>query len=289
MILSKTQTVKDILERHHFSPNQALGQNFLIDEQVLEKIIKVSQINSNENIVEVGPGIGTLTQKLAEVSKSVVAVEKDKRLIPILKETLKDYDNVKIINNDILKTKIEEKSYKVISNIPYYITSPIIRKFLEEENKPSLLILTVQKEVAERVVAKKVKSNLLSVSVKIYAQPEIVGSISKNSFWPQPSISSAILKITPRSQKYSSPFLNYFFKIITTGFSHSRKQLKNNFQQLDKEGGKRVQLQARDVLSAMKELNICSHRRAETLSMEEWESLTSFIVNNYVKENKKKR
>lgn len=217
------------------APLKRLGQNFLISKGVLEKIIQAAGLNKEEVVLEIGPGLSTLTQELARRAKKVIAVEKDRKFVEILKETLKDYKNVQIIEGDILKFDIsnwvppfkkggvggilpnKDKStpallykrrglkYKLVANLPYNIASAVIRKFLEAENKPKEMLLMVQKEVAQRICASPPNMSLLAVSVQFYAQPKIIDYVSKGSFWPPPKVDSAILKITSHPKQSRFP------------------------------------------------------------------------------------
>src|SRR3989339_1355910 len=256
MDLTSPTTIKEILSKYSARPSKGLGQNFLIDKKVLKKIIGAADLNKNDVVLEVGPGIGTLTQELAKNAKKVIAVEKDKIMIKILGETLKDYKNIEIINGDILRILnfkfsilnqnliSQFSNYKVVSNIPYYLTSPLIRKFLESDNKPSEIILMVQKEVAQRICSKPPDMSLLAVSVQFYADVKIISYVSKNCFWPSPKVDSAIIKITPggptsrEAGGRTSPDL--FFKIVKAGFSQPRKQLAGNFSKTLKIDRKKI-------------------------------------------------
>jgi 16S rRNA (adenine1518-N6/adenine1519-N6)-dimethyltransferase len=293
MNLLSPKNFKEILLKHNAQPLKRLGQNFLIDKNVLKKIIDSAELKSTDTVLEVGPGIGTLTQELAKSANKVVAVEKDKKMCEILEETLRGYKNIKIVNADILKlnpTPYTLNPYKIVANIPYYLTSPLIRKFLESSNPPSEIILMVQKEVAQRICAKppspptnfgksagKNKANpqkklvggkmsLLAVSVQFYAEPKIISYVSKNCFWPAPKIDSAIIKITPLGSK---PGLdpNLFFKIVKAGFSHPRKQLAGNLS-------KSLKIKKEKVSSWLLKNNVNPSQRAETLSIEDWKNLT---------------
>ncbi len=270
-MLTDINILKTILEEHSLVPRKSLGQNFLIDKNVLQKIIQTSELSEKDTVVEIGPGVGTLTKEIARNVKKVIAIEKDIKLIPILKDVLQKEKNITIINEDILKYQCQEKKYKVIANIPYYITSPIIRKFLEAENKPSLIILMIQNEVARRIVARSPKANLLAVSVQVYAVPEIIKVVSRNSFWPQPDVSSAVIKITPHIKKESSSFYSSFFSIAKIGFSHPRKQLQKNIHLNCKKN-------ANDIVKSIECANINLKRRAETLTIEEWTKITRIIM-----------
>jgi 16S rRNA (adenine1518-N6/adenine1519-N6)-dimethyltransferase len=265
-----TKELKLILEKNSIFLSKKLGQNFLIDGHALEKIINASDLSKEDTVLEVGAGIGNLTLSLAKKAKKVLAIEKDKNLIPLLKEASSKEKNIDVINEDILFYKNPLKNYKVVANIPYYITSPIIRKFLEEENQPSLLILTIQKEVAERITANPPKMNLLAVSVQSFAKPKIVSHISPSSFYPQPKIASSILQIIPYN-KASVAFQKDFFLLAKIGFSHPRKQLIKNLKLFNGRKGDKIKRKLPEIEKLIKK------RRAETLSIEEWNILTKII------------
>ncbi len=271
-MLTDVNIVKDMLQKHSLSPRKSLGQNFLVNKDILQKIITTSELSKNDIIIEVGPGIGTLTKEMAGSVKKVIAIEKDKNLIPILKENLISSKNINIINEDILDFNHKEKNYKVIANIPYYITSPIIRKFLEEKNPPSLMVLMIQKEVADRIIAKPPKANLLAVSVQAYAEPKIVKAVSKSCFWPQPDVVSSLIKITPHKSRLSPSFYSHFFNITKIGFSHPRKQLQKNIQLHYKKNN------TNNIVKSLECANINLKRRAETLTIEEWKKITKIIM-----------
>ena len=252
--------MKKILKKYNIKPYKRLGQNFLINKSVLKKIIDTANLSSKDIVLEIGPGLGILTIELAKQVKKIIAVEKDRRLCDALAHvlTLQDVQNVQIINQDILDTKykIPNTKYKLVANLPYYITSPVIRKFLETDKPPKSMILMVQKEVAQRIVAKPPKMNILSVAVQFYAKSEIIAYVNKKSFWPQPKVDSAIIKIIPQL----TPEINTkkFFKIVKTGFSSKRKMLKNNLKIEE---------------SMLEKLGINPRARAENLSIKEWLNL----------------
>jgi 16S rRNA (adenine1518-N6/adenine1519-N6)-dimethyltransferase len=178
MELTSTKIIKEILTKYNVKPSKGLGQNFLVDKNVLKKIIDTANLKPEDVVLEVGPGIGTLTHEIAKNVKQVIVIEKDKIMCEILKDTLKDFKNIKIINNDILKIDttnlgLQPLKYKIVANIPYYLTSPLIRFFLENKNPPKEIILMVQKEVAQRICAKPPKMSLLAVSVQFYAEAKI--------------------------------------------------------------------------------------------------------------------
>jgi 16S rRNA (adenine1518-N6/adenine1519-N6)-dimethyltransferase len=267
------KVVRGLLKKYNLRPSKRLGQNFLISQNVFKKIIKAACLSSKDIVLEIGPGVGNLTQKIAEKAGKLIAVEKDKKMCEILKETLKDFKNVKIIQEDILKFNLKPYvpnaiPYKIVANLPYYITAPVIRKFLETKNPSQLMILIVQKEVAQRICAKPPKMNLLAVSFQFYAKPEIISYVSKKSFWPCPKVDSAIIKITLK--KTLKPVLvdtGLFFKIVRAGFSQPRKQILNNLS-------KTLKLDKAKVKLWLQKNKIQPLQRAETLSIKDWENLT---------------
>jgi len=277
----KLKEIKKLLREYKLSPSKRLGQNFLIDEGVLRKIIEAANLSKNDVVLEVGPGIGNLTRELAKRVKKVIAVEKDKKMIEILKEELKDFPNLEIIKKDILDSKfyILNSKFKVVANLPYYITSPVIRKFLEAENQPKEMILMVQKEVAQRICpcppklkerrrGKTPKMSILAVSVQFYAKPKIISYVSKKCFWPQPKVDSAILRIAPlinADRKLINADL--FFKIVKSGFSQPRKQLLNNLS-------KGLKLEREEVKNWLLKNGVEPQQRAETLLIQDWLNLT---------------
>lgn len=274
MELTSPKIIKEILEEFGAKPSKGLGQNFLIDKNVLQKIIDTSDIKEDDIVLEIGPGMGVLTHELAKKAKKVVAVEKDQTMINILSKTTGQFNNVQIIDQDILETNIESlglenNKYKVIANIPYYLTSPLIRKLLEEKIRPAEIILMIQKEVAQRICAKVGDMNLLAVSVQFYAEPKIISYVKKSCFWPAPKIDSAIIKITPKE----NPTINsdLFFKIVKAGFVQPRKQLLNNFSTA-------LNIEREKVESWLTKNNIAPNQRAETLSIQDWKNLTNSFV-----------
>jgi len=279
MDLTSKKIIKSLLKKYQARPLKRFGQNFLIDKKIIEKIIIASNLGPKDIILEIGPGIGNLTADLAKGAKKVIAVEKDPRMCEILKELLESWNisSVKIINVDILKIenwklfenwKLKIENYKVVANLPYYIVSPVIRKFLENTGgRPLQMILMVQKEVAQRICAKPPNMSILAVSVQFYAKPEIISFVSKKSFWPSPKVDSAIIKIIPKKLLAKPGLAKLFFRIVKAGFSQPRKQIVNNLSKmlkLDKEKAK----------SWLLKNNIQPERRAETLTIKDWISLT---------------
>ncbi len=299
-------SIKNLLKKYQIHLSKKLGQNFLVDKKILEKIIITADLKPKDIILEIGSGIGNLTMELAKKVKRVIAVEKDAKMCEILKETLKDFKNIEIINKDILKVLNSQFSvinYKVIANLPYYIVSPVIRKLLEKKNPPQVMILMVQKEVAQRICAKPPKMSILSTSVQFYAKPEIITYVSRKSFFPQPKVDSAIIKITPSTKVSDRTLLwkgetidkDLFFNIVKAGFKYPRKQLINNLSRLDliflkKPGLKNRKL--KDLKISRKKIKIWllknkiqPTQRAETLSIKDWINLTK-TYNQFIEEKK---
>ncbi len=262
-------------------PNKLLGQNFLRDRSALAKIIKTADLKAGERVLEVGPGLGALTEELAKHAGRVVAVEKDKNLAKLLQEKFAAAPNVKIVSDDILKIldlgidhlfknlKLKIKNYKVVANIPYYLTSHLIRLLLELPNPPQDIVLLVQREVAQRICAQPPKMSLLAISVQFYAQPQIIAKVPKGAFWPQPKVDSAIIKITPQSKRAKID-AKQFFKVAKAGFSQPRKQLLNNLSA----GLKIPRPQIADFLA---QAGLNPQQRAGTLTLDDWLKLTKLI------------
>ena len=265
-----------MFKKYHFQPSKRLGQHFLISQKALQKIIQTAEISKKDIVLEIGPGLGVLTQELAQRAKKVIAVEKDKRMVEILKDVLKDHRNTEIIHGDILdiirdspsdtvlesRTVSEGLSLKIVANIPYYLTSPLIRLFLELKNPPQEMILLIQKEVAQRICAKPPKMSLLAVAVQFYSQPKIISYVSKKSFWPQPKVDSAIIKIA-QIKKLENINPEKFFRIVKAGFASPRKQLINNLSQ-------KLNLDRGKIKKALTQCHLDIQVRAENLSVEDW-------------------
>ncbi len=258
-----------------------LGQNFLANRKILEKIAAGLELKKEETVLEIGPGTGNLTRFLAEKAGLVIAIEKDKRLYASLKETLKEDKNVRFLNGDALDADLGKlnqqfnlkNNYKVAGNLPFYISNPLIRKFLEEKLRPKLMVFLVQKEVAERICGQPPKMNLLAVSVQFYSQPEILGYVSRKHFWPRPKVDAAILKITPLAPALKTKTeIDLFFKIVKAGFSQPRKQIINNLFA----GFKKSQpdLCKEKIKTWLFKNNLQASQRAATLSLHDWVNLT---------------
>ena len=277
MNLASKRGIQNLLKKYQVRPSKRLGQNFLIDKEVIKKLIRAANLKPKDIILEIGPGIGTLTIELAKKVKKVIAIEKDPKMVEILKETLENFKNVKIIKGDILKFRILDfgfpgrdgfpSNYKVVGNLPFYLTAPVIRKFLElPEARPRAMVLVIQKEVGQRICARTPDMSILAVSVQFYAKPEIISYISRKSFWPQPKVDGAILKIIPKKLITNLEFVDLFFKIVKVGFSHPRKQLINNLS-------KGLKLERNEAEKWLLKNNIRPSQRAETLSVGDWINL----------------
>jgi len=263
--MNKTQT-KELLRKYNIRPNKTMGQNFLINENTLKKIIKAADLSKDDIVLEVGPGLGILTKELAKKARKVITIEKDKEIVEVLKKELEDYKNVEIICGDILEINLEFlKNYKVVANIPYYLTSHLIRILLELENQPKEITILIQKEVAERICASPPKMTLLAISVQFYTRPEIISYISKEDFWPEPKIDSAIMKITD-IKKPEDINIKKFFKLVKAGFSSPRKQLVNNLSN-------KLNINKEEIKTALTECNLDIQVRAERLQITDWVKL----------------
>lgn len=260
-----------LLKKYGLRPHKGLGQNFLQDPTALEKIVAAAEIGPVDTVLEIGPGLGSLTRYLAAAAKSVVAVELDQHLFPPLKAVLSSYDNVRLIHGDILELNpsdlIQEAGYIVAANVPYYITSAIIRHLLESPSKPQRIVLTVQKEVAQRICETPGDMSLLALSVQVYGKPRVVAHIPAGAFFPAPNVDSAVLAI----EIYPEPLiptelLERFFHLTKAGFSQKRKTLRNSLSS----GLAISPMQAADLLT---QSGIDPQRRAETLSIDEWSTL----------------
>jgi 16S rRNA (adenine1518-N6/adenine1519-N6)-dimethyltransferase len=260
-----------LLKRFGLRADKRLGQNFLQDETALQKIAATAEITEEDSVLEIGPGVGSLTRYLAASAHTVTAVELDPDLLPPLQAVLAPFNNVRVIHGDILKLAIsdliEQKDYLVAANIPYNITSAIIRHLLESEPKPRRIVLTIQKEVAERICAQPGDLSLLALSVQVYGLPGIAAKIPAGAFHPAPKVDSAILRVDVYDEPLiPRPLLAIFFKLTKAGFSQKRKMLRNSLSS-------GLHISAAESESRLKEAGIDPMRRAETLSIDEWHSL----------------
>ncbi len=268
----------ELLRSYGLSPKKSLGQNFLVDQNSLEKIVKAGGVQPGDVILEIGPGLGGLTRLLAQAARRVVAVELDQNLLGPLGEVLAPFDNVTIIHGDILKLNPAALirphlsgagDYLVIANIPYYITSALIRQLLESELPPRRIVLTVQREVAERICAAPPRMNLLGLSVQAYGQPSIAARIPAGAFYPPPKVDSAVVEIVRAPEPLIPPGqLELFFRLAKAGFSQKRKTIRNAVS-----AGMARDKDATDAL--LTRAGIDPQRRAETLSLDEWRKLVN--------------
>jgi len=267
-----------LLRQSDLRARKGLGQHFLIDGGVLEAIIAAAELTPDDLVVEVGPGLGILTRELAQKAGGVIAIELDDKLAALLKEMLASFNNVTIINGDVLKIEPKElvggRGYKVVANLPYYITSPVMRHFLEAEAKPEAMVVMVQKEVAEAIAAKPGDMSLLSVSVQFYGEPRIITIVPAESFYPAPKIDSAILKIDIYPEPKADVDEKGFFDTVRAGFAAPRKQLANSL-------AKGLGREKSAVLPFLQKAKIDPSRRAETLSIGEWVELWWVLGEKY--------
>ena len=279
--LSSHKATKEVVQKHNFKFSKSLGQNFLIDTNVIDRILEGARVQEGDYVIEVGPGIGTLTKEMGRTAEKVVAIEIDKTLIPILEETLADFPNIEVINQDILKVDVQELvkeklnggPVKLIANLPYYITTPIVMKFLEEDIPVTDIVVMVQKEVADRMNAQPNSKDYgaLSVAVQYYCDTEIVAKAPRHMFMPQPNVDSTVIGLHVREEKkYNVDNEDIFFKTVKASFGQRRKTLLNSL------GGLGF-LSKDQIKEALKEANIDEKRRGETLSIEEFASLSNAV------------
>ena len=281
--LGNPQNTIEILQKYHFTFQKKFGQNFLIDTHVLDKIIRSAEITKEDMVLEIGPGIGTMTQYLAEAAGKVVAVEIDRNLIPILSETLKDYDNVRIINEDVLKVDIRKlaeeenggRPIKVVANLPYYITTPIIMGLFENQVPVESITVMVQKEVAQRMQTGPGSKDYgaLSLAVQYYADPYIVANVPPNCFMPRPKVGSAVIRLT----RHAVPPVEVedeklMFSVIRAAFNQRRKTLYNGL----KNSG---EFEEEIIREAIEQLGKGANIRGEVLTLEEFARLSNHIKN----------
>jgi 16S rRNA (adenine1518-N6/adenine1519-N6)-dimethyltransferase len=279
-LLSQTRF---LLDHYDLQAKKGLGQHFLVNSGILKNITKAADLSPSDLILEVGPGIGVLTHALVEQAGFVIAVELDKGMAEALKETLVPHENYSIINQDILDLEPQDlinqeqsklppalagkPDYKVVANLPYYITQPIIRHFCEAKLKPTTMIIMVQKEVGQNIVAKPGDLRILAISVQFYGKPEIMGYVPAGNFFPVPKVDSAILKMTLYPEpRYKVTSDKHFFKIVRAGFCATRKQIANSLAQ-------GLALPKQEVLSLLEKAGVAPQKRPETLTLEEWASL----------------
>jgi 16S rRNA (adenine1518-N6/adenine1519-N6)-dimethyltransferase len=302
--MSLKKETQELIKKYALSPNKLLGQNFLVDHLALAKIIAAAELTRKDTVLEVGPGLGVLTRELARHTQRVIAVEKDEQLATVLQNILQEekIDNVEIIAEDILKFPIflndKKNNYRLVANIPYYLTSHLIRVFLESNNPPSSMVLMLQKEVAQRICAQPPRMSLLSVATQFYADIKIIATVPKKSFWPMPKVDSAIVRITPKQSVIlseakdlarmgatnpasagdsSSPTApqndkDKFFALLRAGFSQPRKQLANNLHQV-------LKIDRTEIEKILNQLGFKNSVRAQELAVGDWLKLTEYLKN----------
>ncbi len=266
--LTNVRELRHLLYAQGMRPNKSFGQNLLVDRSVLMKIVDAAELDPTEQVLEVGAGTGVLTRELAQRARRVVAVELERDMLALLAKTTGKYPNVELVARNLLYLDPGEifgaEAYKLVANLPYYITAPTFRHFLESANQPRLLVVMVQQEVAQRIVARPGDLSLLAVSIQFYGQPKIVAQVPARAFYPAPKVDSAILRIEVNAQApLTAAERDSFFKVVQAGFSERRKQLHNALTS-------GLHRKNEDVRAWLASANIDISRRAETLSIEEW-------------------
>ncbi|RLC98708.1 MAG: ribosomal RNA small subunit methyltransferase A [Chloroflexi bacterium] len=263
-----------LLKQWGLRPSKGLGQNFVVNQVVIERIVAAAELTPDDIVLEIGAGLGALTGQIARAAGRVIAVELDERLLPVLRSVLSGCDNVTLIQGDILALDPAAligdagAGYKIVANLPYYITSAVLRHLLEASLKPRWMILTVQREVAERIVAKPGQMSLLAVSVQFYGQPRLLFRIKPGSFYPSPGVESAVVRV----ELYPAPPVDVesteaFFRVVRAGFSQRRKQLRNTL-------AAGLRQQPGEVATRLEKVGVDPRRRAQTLSLQEWARVT---------------
>ncbi|HEY7415639.1 MAG TPA: 16S rRNA (adenine(1518)-N(6)/adenine(1519)-N(6))-dimethyltransferase RsmA [Ktedonobacteraceae bacterium] len=269
--LTNVRELRDLLSTYHMRPQKSFGQNFLIDREILHTIVQTAELISDDEVLEAGAGTGVLTRELAQIARRVVAVENERDMLTLLEKTTGELPNVERVACDLLLFDpvkfFAQRRYKLVANLPYYITAPTFRHFLESANAPALLVVMVQWEVAQRIVATPGDLNLLAVSVQFYGQPRIVRRVPSGAFYPAPKVDSAILRVDVNEQvPLTHEERDRFFRVVQAGFSAKRKQLHNALVH----GLHYKDELIREWLAAA---SIEASRRAETLKIEEWLNL----------------
>lgn len=269
--LTNMRDLRNLLYAHGMRPNKAFGQNFLIDRSVLQQIVEAAEINANDEVLEVGSGTGVLTRELAQEARRVVAVELERDMLTLLEKTVGDRPNVELVERNLLfinpQDHFEHRPYKLVANLPYYITAPTFRHFLESENPPRLLVVMVQLEVAQRIVAAPGDLSVLGVSIQFYGKPRIVSKVPAQAFYPAPKVDSAILRIDVNDKApLTLEERDRFFRVVQAGFAEKRKQLHNSLTHA-------LHYKNGVVRACLSQAGIEASRRAEMLSIEEWVQL----------------
>jgi len=266
--LTNIQVLRHLLQAHHMRPNKSFGQNFLVDRAILQKIIEAAELEQDDQVLEVGAGTGVLTRELAREVRRVVAVELEQDMLTLLEKTAGGHPNVEIIARNLLYLDPQEvfgqDRYKLVANLPYYITAPTFRHFLESANPPRLLVVMVQYEVAQRITAKPGDLSLLAVIIQFYGQPRIIARVPARAFYPAPKVDSAIVRVDLHAQTPLGPEeRDGFFRVVQAGFSERRKQIHNSLTH-------GLHHKNEEIRAWLDAAGIEANRRAETLSIEEW-------------------
>ena len=279
--------ISALLRKYNLRPRKGLAQHFLVDDSWLIKVVAAGEILKKDMVLEVGSGLGHLTRYLAQSAGYVVSVEIDKKLIPPLQEVLSIFDNVKIIEGDILTIRADDllnyfpksdlfSSFSIVANIPYHITSLLIRRVLEDFESVKVIVFTIQYEVAMRIIAQPPDMSLLALSVQVYGEPEFISRIPAGAFYPSPKVDSAILRIRPYSHPLIHPsHLNTFFRLANSGFNQKRKTLRNSLS-----AG--LGIPKTQIEQLLLDQGIDPNRRAQTLDIEEWKDLTLSFDKNKI-------
>ncbi|RJQ13532.1 ribosomal RNA small subunit methyltransferase A [Candidatus Parcubacteria bacterium] len=274
--MNSKKDFKNFFNEKNLRPLKGLGQNFLLNKKVLDKIVESAEINPKDVVLEVGPGLGTLTQKLAEKAGLILAIETDGGLVKELKNNLGKNKKVVILEGDILKENLnnlglKNLNYKLVANIPYYITSKIIKKFLSQEPRPLKLVLMVQLEVAKRIVAKEPHLSILALSVRFFGEPKFIMKVPKNSFWPKPKVDSAIITVDVFDKDVDPKIEGVFFKLVRAGFAKKRKKLTNSLEIT-------LGIPKEEVLKLLEGLGLGKNTRAQEISLSQWIKLTQQLL-----------
>ena len=266
--LTDVRELRNLLYAHNMRPNKSFGQNFLVDHGVLMRIVEAAEVTKSDEILEVGAGTGVLTRELAQRARRVVAVELERDMLALLEKTTRRYPNVELLARNLLFLNpvdvFGDAPYKLVANLPYYITAPTFRHFLESENPPQCIVVMVQQEVAERIVASPGDLSLLALSVQFYGQPRIIANVPATAFYPAPRVDSAILRIDVKPHvPFTHEERDRFFRVVQAGFSEKRKQLHNALS-------RGLHRKDEDIRAWLATADIDPGRRAETLGIEEW-------------------
>ncbi len=273
--LTKISDLRALLFAHNMRPNKSFGQNFLIDRPSLEKIVEAAELQVEDQVLEVGSGTGVLTRELAIHARRVIAVELERDMLALLESTIGQYSNIEVVAKNLLYLDptdlYGQEPYKLVANLPYYITAPTFRHFLESANPPRTMVVMVQKEVAQRICAQPGDLSVLAISIQLYGTPEIVDYVPAQAFYPAPKVDSAIMRVRyqPRVE-LTWKEQERFFKVVQAGFAEKRKQLHNSLTH-------ELHIKNEDIRSLLQQVGIEASRRAETVSIEEWLQLTRAV------------